>query len=62
MKLGQIVNITRGIFFFKNYAQNETGRLLPEILLFFKKLNMRYKEGICNLVLIYFDRSQLRIQ
>ena len=25
------------IFFFKNHAENETGRLVPELFLFFKK-------------------------
>ena len=29
--------ITREIFFFKNHAQNETGRLVPDLFLFFKK-------------------------
>ena len=33
MKLGQL----REIFFFKNYAENETGRLIPDLFLVFKK-------------------------
>ena len=30
-------NITREIFFFKNHADNEAERLVPELFLFFKK-------------------------
>ena len=28
----------RGIFFFKNYAENEVGRLVPDLFLFIKKI------------------------
>ena len=39
MKLGQLTeynkNITRKIFLFKSYAENETGRLVPDFFLFF---------------------------
>ena len=27
----------RDIFFFKNHVENETGRLVPDLFLFFKK-------------------------
>ena len=37
MKFGLLVNITREIFFFKNYAENETGRLVADLFLFFIK-------------------------
>ena len=30
------VNITWQIFFFENHAQNETGRLVPDLFLYFK--------------------------
>ena len=30
-------NITRKIIFFKNRAENEAGRLVPDLFLFFKK-------------------------
>ena len=30
-------NVTRQIFFFKNHAENEAGRLVPGLFLFFKK-------------------------
>ena len=34
MELGQLTD--QGIFFFKNYTENEAGRLVPEIFLFFE--------------------------
>ena len=37
IKCGQLINITRGIFFFKNYAENEAERLVPDLFLFFLK-------------------------
>ena len=30
-------NITREIFLFKNYAETEAGRLVPDLFLFFEK-------------------------
>ena len=37
MKFGQLKNIPREIFLFKNYAENEAGKLVPDRFLFFKK-------------------------
>ena len=41
MQFGQLIDekhkITREIFFFKNHAKNEAGRLAPNIFLFFRK-------------------------
>ena len=38
MKLGQLREYNkRNIFFYKNYAKNEAGRLVPDLFLFFKK-------------------------
>ena len=38
MKLGQLIEYNKGnIFFFKNYAENKVGRLVPDLFLFFKK-------------------------
>ena len=37
MKIGQLIDIPRKTFFFKNHAENEAGRLVPELFLFFKK-------------------------
>ena len=37
MKFGQLIEYNREIFFFRNYAENEARRLVPDLLLFFKK-------------------------
>ena len=44
MEFGQIIEynkrlffITREYFFSKNYVENETGRLVPDLFLFFQK-------------------------
>ena len=37
MKYGQLINITREIIFFKNYAENEARRLVADPFLFSKK-------------------------
>ena len=37
MKFGQVKEYKREIFFFKNHAENEAGRLVPDLFLFFKK-------------------------
>ena len=37
MKFCQLINIPREIFFFKSYAENEAGKLVPVRFLFFKK-------------------------
>ena len=36
-KFGQLKEYNKGIFFFKNYAENEAGRLVPDLFLFFEK-------------------------
>ena len=36
MKIRQLKHITWEIFSFKNYAEIEVGRLVPDVLLFFK--------------------------
>ena len=37
-KFGQLIEyITRETFYFKNHAENEAGRLVPDLILFFKK-------------------------
>ena len=35
--LVRLQNITRKTFFFKNHAENEAGKLIPDLFLFFKK-------------------------
>ena len=37
MKFGQLIEYNKRIFFFKNYADNEARRLVPDLFLFFKK-------------------------
>ena len=37
MKLDQLREYNKKIFFFKNYAKNEKGRLVPDLFLFFEK-------------------------
>ena len=37
VKLGQLIQYNkRNVFFFKSYAENEVGRLVPDLFLFFK--------------------------
>ena len=40
MKFGPLIEYDK-IFFFKNHAENETGGLVPDSFLFFKKLYTR---------------------
>ena len=37
MNFGQVIEYNRGIFFLKNYAENELGELVSELFLFFEK-------------------------
>ena len=37
MKFGQSIEYIKINFFLKNHAENETKRLVPDLLLFFKK-------------------------
>ena len=37
MKFGQLIEHNK-IFFFKNYTENEAGRLVSDLFLFFEKL------------------------
>ena len=37
MKLGQLIEYNKRNIFFKNYAENEAGRLFPDLSLLFKK-------------------------
>ena len=33
MKLGQLINITKEKFFFRNHAENVVGRLVPDLFI-----------------------------
>ena len=37
MKFGQLIEHKKRNIFFQNYAENEAGRLVPDLFLFFKK-------------------------
>ena len=64
MKFSQLLEYNKRNFFFKNHAQNDVGRLVPDLFLFFKKALYEVKASslICNLVSIYFDSPQHGIQ
>ena len=48
----------RDIFLQKHHAEKETGRLVPDLFLFFKKLYIG--QVVSTLVLIYFGGPRLR--
>ena len=37
MRFGQLIEYNKRSILLKNYAENEAGRLVPDLLLFFKK-------------------------
>ena len=37
MKFGQLIEYNKWNIFYKNYGENETGRLVPDLFLFVKK-------------------------
>ena len=41
MKFGQLIEHSKHNIFFKNYAENEAGRLAPDLFYFLKKHNMK---------------------
>ena len=43
MKFDQLIEYTRKLFYFKNHAENEVGRLVPDIFLFFKEMLYKVK-------------------
>ena len=44
MKIGQLIEYN--IFFFKNHAENGLGRLVPDLVLFFKKALYEVKHSM----------------
>ena len=47
MKIGQVIeHNNRNIFFFKSNSENEAGRLVPELFLFFKKALYEVKASV----------------
>ena len=62
MKFGQLIEYDkRTIFFFKNHAENEAGRLVPELFIFLKKALYEVKTSAVQLSFNYFDSPQLGI-
>ena len=53
MKLGQLIEYNKINIFLQNFAENEAGRLVPDLFLFSKKLNMRFKEVVYSLVSMF---------
>ena len=49
IQFGQVIE--HKIFFFKNHAKNETGRLVPDLAFFFK--NALYEAKACGLQLSF---------
>ena len=45
MKSGQLIEYNNEIFFFKNHAGNEAGRLVSDLFLFFKKVQYEVKKS-----------------
>ena len=46
MKFGQLIEYNkRNIFFFKNHAENEAGRLVSDLFKFFKETLCQVKAG-----------------
>ena len=43
------------MFFFKNHAENQAGRLVPDTFLFFKRALYEVKANGSSLISIYFD-------
>ena len=43
MKFGQLIEYDKRNLFFKNYAENEAGRLVPDLFLFFEKASYEVK-------------------
>ena len=43
MKFGQLIQYNKRNIFFKNYAENEEGRLVPDLFLFFEKVSYEVK-------------------
>ena len=43
MKPGQLIEYNKRKIFFKNHAQNEAERLVPDLILFYKKASYEVK-------------------
>ena len=59
MKFGQLIEYKERNIFLECHAENETGRLIRDPFLFFKKAFYEVKATGLPLVSIYFDSSRL---
>ena len=63
MKFGQLIeyNYIEETYFFKKYAQNEAGELVPDFFLFFEKALFEVKASGLHLIIVsvYFESPLL---
>ena len=57
IKFGQLIEYNK--YFSSKIMQKMWQRYYFQTSLFLKKLNMRWKQVVCSLVLVYFDSPQL---
>ena len=62
MKSGQLIEYKERNIFGENHAENEAGRLIPNLFLFCKKALFEVKASGLRSVSMYFDGPQLVIQ
>ena len=62
MRFGQFIAYNKRNIFLQKLCRNWDGENSFRPFYIFKKLNMRWKQVICNSVSIYFDATQLAIQ
>ena len=63
MQFGQFIEYNFRNIFFKYLAENEAGRLVPDLFLFFKNAVRKVKtngQHLFNIALIYFGRPLLK--
>ena len=61
MKFGQLIQCNKRNIFLQNHGENEAGRLIPDLFLFFKKL-YEVKAMAGSLVSVYFDGPKFGIE
>ena len=54
MKFDAVPELSKEIFFFKNHAENEAGRLVRDLFLFFKKVLYQVKASDLQLSFNHF--------
>ena len=62
VKFGELIEYFNRNIFFEKHAENESGRIVPDLFLsfFFKKLYINSKQVASALILTYFGRLPLR--